>query len=293
MAQSNTRHNTIHACIEPLRELEMISPWFDASAPSQHPRALIREPRRLLVLLAPPRSGSFHLCRLLWQLGYGRPTEYLNPNPLYRSALSRWGRVGSRQWVAKLVAERSARSRFSGIPFVSLKLQANQGRGSCEQVLRRTFRAPLGDLGLRQDKPLVVLLRRRDSAAAMASLHFSRCTGAYDLGLVTTHQGLPIGSLLDEAAIRQTMDEYRHHLLWLEAAAQSSAPTMALWLEDLLADQAGMLAQLVLALEPELHLDAGDPNLALRIRRDASPWVNERRQWLERIKERVRDLGEG
>jgi hypothetical protein len=68
---------------------------------------------------------------------------------------------------------------------------------------------------------------------------------------------------------------------------------MALWLEDLLADQAGVLAQLVLALEPELHLDASDPSLALRIRRDASPWMNERRQWLERITERVRDLGEG
>ncbi len=278
-------------CLEPLRELEMLSPWFDASAPSQRELEPIEEARRLLVLLAPPRCGSFHLCRLLWELGFGKPTEYLNPNPLYRSALGRWGRVGTRDWVAALVAERSGRSRFSGTPFFSLKLQANQGRGSFEQVLRRSFRAPRSAIGLRQEEPLVVLLRRRDSVAAMASLHFSRCTGAYDLGLVMTHQGLPIGCLLDPAAIRQTIDEYQRHLLWLDQAAQSRSPAWELWLEDLVADQAAALQQLVSVLEPELTLGAGDPRLAVGIRRDASPWVEERRTWISRIAERVQELG--
>ena len=271
----------------------MRSPWFDASAPMQADRAPITTARRLLVLLAPPRSGSFHLCRLLWQLGYGKPTEYFNPNPLYTSALSRWGRVGTRAWLAALVAERSARSVFSGMPFFSLKLQAQQRRGPCHRVLRRTFRSPLEGLGLRQEDPLVVLLRRRDGVAAIASLHFSRCTGAYDQGLVWTHQALAIGSLLDPHAVQQTIELYQGHLHWLEEAAGRIAPLRQVWLEDLVTDQAAQLHQLVRVLEPDVQLDNDDPRLALEIRRDSSPWVGERRDWIHRIAERVRELGGG
>ncbi|MEI6829800.1 MAG: hypothetical protein WCK64_08130 [Synechococcaceae cyanobacterium ELA445] len=276
--------------IEPLRELEMLSPWFDASAPMQAEQAPITTARRLLVLLAPPRSGSFHLCRLLWQLGYGKPTEYFNPNPLYGSALSRWGRVGTRAWLAALVAERSARSVFSGTPFFSLKLQAHQRRGPCHRVLRRTFRPPQEGLGLRQEDPLVVLLRRRDGVAAIASLHFSRCTGAYDQGLVWTHQGLPICNLLDPYAIRQTIGLYQGHLSWLEEAARRIAPVRQIWMEDLVTEQAAELHQLVGALEPAVQLGKDDPRLIVEIQRDSSPWVEERRDWIHRIAERVREL---
>ena len=65
-----------------LHELEMLSPWFDASAPALTPAvdpATSQGKRRLLLLLSAPRSGSYHLCRLLWHLGYGKPAEYFNP----------------------------------------------------------------------------------------------------------------------------------------------------------------------------------------------------------------------
>jgi LPS sulfotransferase NodH len=277
-------------CIEPLRELEMLSPWFDASSPMQAKQAPITTARRLLVLLAPPRSGSFHLCRLLWQLGYGMPTEYLNPNPLYRAALGRWGRVGTRPWLATLVAERSARSVFSGTPFFSLKLQAHQSRGSCHRVLRRRFQAPQESLGLRREDPLVVLLRRRDRVAAIASLHFSRCTGAFDQGLSVTHQGLPICSLLDPCAIQQTIEQYYSHLRWLEEAAQRITPLHPIWMEDLMADQSAVLHKLVWALEPEVQLVENDSRLGVRIQPDRSIWADQRRDWLHQIAELVREL---
>ena len=277
-----------HPELQPLRELELLSPWFDASSPTQADQPVIQAPRRLLLLLAPPRSGSFHLCRLLWQLGYGRPTEVFNPNPLYISSLSRWGRVGSRAWMRALVAERSACSRFTGEPFFALKLQAHQLRGSLTQILRRRF-APLPASLLRRDGPPVLLhLRRRDQVAAIASLHFSRCTGAFDLGLVTTHQGLPITSLLDPAAIASTIAEFRSHLAWLEQAASDHPPLLNLDLEDLVADQNASLARLVAAIEPQAAPSPDDPRLAFRIRRDDSPFVAERRLWLERISEQVR-----
>jgi len=274
--------------LEPLRELELLSPWFDASSPSQALQPPIEGLRRWLLLLAPPRSGSFHLCRLLWQLGYGRPTEYLNPNPLYRSILSRWGRLGSRAWLRTLIRERSARSCFSGTAFFALKLQPHQERGSLQQLLRRRFAPPHEQLGLEPGPPLVLQLRRRDLAAAMASLHFSRCTGAFDLGLVTTHQGLPIARLLDPAAIASSIAEYRDHLRWLEQAAGQLPTRLCLDLEDLVADQAGCLRRLVQAIEPHAVPPPDDPRLALRLRRDASPFASERRLWLDRITVEVR-----
>lgn len=276
--------------LQPLRELELLSPWFDASSPTQVDQPPIEGLRRWLLLLAPPRSGSFHLCRLLWQLGYGRPTEYLNPNPLYRASLSRFGRPESRAWLRSLVAERSACSVFSGDPFFALKLQAQQVRGSLRQVLRRRFPEPRQALGLQPGPPSVVLLRRRDRVAAIASLHFSRCTGAFDLGLVTTHQGLPIASLLDPAAIATSIAEYDGHLAWLEQACRQLPPLLCLEFEDLLADQPACLQRLVATLEPAVVPDVEDPRLAVRIRRDDSPFTAERRLWLERISAVVRQL---
>lgn len=275
--------------LEPLRELEMLSPWFDASSPTQQAPP-ITGLRRWLLLLAPPRSGSFHLCRLLWQLGYGKPTEYLNPNPLYRSAFSRWGRLRSRAWVRSLVGERSARSCFSGVPFFTLKLQAQQERGPLARILRRRFAPPQDSLGLRPGPPQVLLLQRRERCAAIASLHFSRCTGAFDLGLVTTHQGLAVGLLLDPAAIATTIAEYDGHLAWLRQACRQIPPLQRLVFEDLLSDQPTTLRRLVQALEPEVDLDPGDPRLAVRVRRDASPFVEERRLWLKRISAVVQRL---
>lgn len=61
-----------------LSEADMLSPWHDAENIKSFDLNDCGCPR-LVLLLAAPRSGSYHLCRLLWNLGIGRPTEYFNP----------------------------------------------------------------------------------------------------------------------------------------------------------------------------------------------------------------------
>jgi hypothetical protein len=181
----------------------MLSTWFDASSPSQAAQPLMEGPRRLaggagaspLRLVSPLPTAVAARLRPAHRIPQAQP-----PVPF----IGRWGRVDTRAWVRRLVAERLAASRFSGAHFFSLKLQAHQERGSLEQVLRRRFPRRREVLGLQPDPPLVVRLDRRTTAAVIASLHFSRCTGAFDLGLVTTHQDLPIEKLLDPTAIAGT-----------------------------------------------------------------------------------------
>lgn len=51
-----------------LGELEMLSPWFDNSdLETSRSKAA-----QLILIVALPRSGSYLLCRQLWELGYGR-----------------------------------------------------------------------------------------------------------------------------------------------------------------------------------------------------------------------------
>ena len=280
-----------------LRELEMLSPWFDASAP--RPQGALMEgfpqqqPAQLLIVLAPPRVGSFHLCRLLWGLGYGKPTEYFNPHPLYRSALGRWGRWGSHAWLRTLVRERSAGSLFSGRRIFATKLQPFQRRGSYRLVLERLLR-PLRQAGLlTPDPPFVVRLQRRNWQAATASLHFSRCTGAYDLGLETTHHGLPFERLLDPQALEQTCMEMARHRAWLEEGCRALPPQLELSYEELIHQQPEQLGRLVAGLEQ--GLDRSEPGIqeALRrpIRREQFPWDDERREWLRQLEAAVISLG--
>jgi hypothetical protein len=280
-----------------LRELEMLSPWFDASAPGPQgplPEGLHQpQPARLLIVLAPPRVGSFHLCRLLWGLGYGKPTEYFNPHPIYRSAFGRWGRWGSKDWLRTLVRERSATSLFSGRYLFATKLQPFQRRGSYRMVLERLLR-PLRRSGqLTADPPFVVLLQRRNWPAATASLHFSRCTGAFDLGLETTHQGLPFEHLLDPQALSQTCAEMAFHRAWLEQACRALPPQLTLCYEELISHQAEQLGRLVGALEPDV--DRAEPwiEAVLRrpIQREQFPWDGKRREWLQQLEAAVIALG--
>jgi len=278
----------------PLRELEMLSPWFDASSLGPSDQASKGRPpvgpAFFVVVLAPPRVGSFHLCRLLWGLGYGQPTEYFNPHPIYRSALGRWGRWGRDPWLQTLARERSATSLFSGRPFFATKLQPFQRPGSYLKILERLQR-PLLRAGLiTPDPPFVVRLQRRNWQAATASLHFSRCTGSYDLGLETTHQGLAFDQLLDPEALTQTCAEMDRHRAWLEQACQALPPQLELSYEQLISDQSGQLGRLVAALEPDIDLASPDVQAALRrpIRREHPPWSEERRLWLQRLEATIR-----
>ncbi len=277
----------------------MLSPWFDASSPwaAADP---CRQPPTPYVLLAPPRAGSFHLCRLLWNLGYGRPSEYLNPNPLYRQLLGRWAparppwrRLGQpdrhrsgwprRHWLERLVAERSCCARLSGRPFFGLKLQAFQLPGSFGQLWPRLQRQ-LGEAGCGAPVRLV-LLRRRNWRRMVASLHLARCTGAYDLGLIPTYQHHRLEDLLNPAALAQAADLLRRHLLWLRQAAAHDPAPLLVDHDDLLVDQAAALGRLLAWLDPEalqapaLELQA----LARPIQPDPSPWRQQRSALLERL----------
>lgn len=279
----------------------MLSPWFDASSPWDGAGATsCRQPPGAYVLLAPPRAGSFHLCRLLWNLGYGRPSEYFNPNPLYRQLLGRWSpprppwrRLGQpdrhrsgwprRAWLERLVAERSCCSSLSGRPFFGLKLQAFQlpgGFGSLGPRLQRDLVA--AGCG---STPRLLLLRRRNWRRMVASLHLARCTGAYDLGLIPTDQHHRLEDLLNPAALAQAADLLRRHLLWLRQAAAHDPALLLVDHDDLLVDQAAALGRLLAWLDPEalqapaLELQA----LAQPIQRDPSPWRQQRSGWLERL----------
>ena len=289
----------------------MLSPWFDRSAPQLHmsrsdqPAGADIPPQTLMVL-APPRAGSFHWCRLLWQLGYGKPTEYFNRNPLYRSVLSRWGELSrwqrlllrwqdeglgiQQRWLDRLVQERWAASALTGTPFFSFKLQPFQLAGSFEQIWPRLQRQ-LHAAGCQcEGKANVVLLLRRNWRAAVASLHLSRCTGAYDLGMTPTFQHLPLAALLDPEALTGTAALYYRHLHWLMQATAVAHP-MVLHHEDLVADQPRTLWRLLRHCDPALADTLEFPipgtdwmgSLSVSIGGDPSPWGMERRQWLERI----------
>lgn len=313
----------------------MLSPWLDSSACSrdwgQSPfkpdsnqsvtasaQALTakflsgfeQSGPRLFIILAPPRSGSFHLCRLLWRLGYGKPTEYLNPNSLYRVLLSRWGtpprlqRWASRclrqlpwpspTWFSLMVRERSALSALSGRPFFGLKLQAFQLPGPLEKVGPRLLQSLVaagcqsGQPGSSTAPPQWLLLRRRDWRAAVASLHLSRCSACYDLGLIPSAQHHPLHALLNPETLAGTAALFQRHLVWLQQAARWSSPLL-LDHEDLLVDQAGQLMRLLRILDPALPAgwQPTEPVRALLAKpvpRDPSPWAQQRRHWLERVR---------
>ncbi|MCS5692033.1 hypothetical protein NZK33_08565 [Cyanobium sp. FGCU-6] len=304
-----------------LLELELCSPWFDASAPRLGAKATAEElpvhaacpdagPPHLLLLLAPPRSGSHHLSRLLWLHGYGRPLEYLNPHlrqPLARfspdwphlprgiQGLARglrrrlaperrpWG------WWQRLVAERSTLSRHSGHPFFAIKLQRGQA-GSDAAALRRSFE-PLAQRGLwpsfDQTPPAVIALFRRDWQRAVVSHHLSLCTGAFDQGRIVSFQQRPITCLGNPEALAEDLAAYRLQLEWLLACVeQSGCPARVIAHESLVRDQETVLAALIHAIDPQAPGEEDlrrHGSLSLRIARETSSWVARREAWLDHL----------
>jgi hypothetical protein len=167
-----------------LAEADMLSPWHDAmEIVSLHKNPPVCP--RLILLLAAPRSGSYHLCRLFWALGLGRPTEYFNPIHAHAWARFSWGWQHSHQLssygfrtildrfqtfvfpgsqmpgfatrlargkslnknsLSRLIVARSCRSRFTNCCYFASKLQAGQ-LGSLANARRRVF-LPQARLGL-------------------------------------------------------------------------------------------------------------------------------------------------
>jgi LPS sulfotransferase NodH len=170
--------------MERLAETDMLSPWHDATeivSLDQNPPVC----SRLILLLAAPRSGSYHLCRLFWALGLGRPTEYFNPihahawarfsegwqhsyqqsSHGFQSTLDRFrtfvfpgsqmpgfatrlARVKSlnKKSLSRLIVARSCKSRFTNSCYFASKLQAGQ-LGSLANARSRVF-LPQARLGL-------------------------------------------------------------------------------------------------------------------------------------------------
>jgi LPS sulfotransferase NodH len=306
-----------------LPELELCSPWFDASAPRLGTQATAEElpvpaasantgPPQLLLLLAPPRSGSHHLSRLLWLHGYGRPLEYLNPHlrqPLARFSPG-WPHLprgiqgisrGLRRrlaperrpwaWWQRLVAERSTLSRHSGHPFFAIKLQRGQA-GTDATALHRTF-APLAQRGLwpsfDSTPPAVIGLFRRDWQRAVVSHHLSLCTGAFDQGRIVSFQHRPITCLGHPEALAEDLAAYRLQLEWLLACVeQSGFPALVIAHEALVRDQETVLAALIRAIDPQAPCEEvlrRHRSLSLRIARERSAWVGERETWLNHLQQ--------
>lgn len=311
--------------IPALLEAEMLSPWFDASAarmeavsPLQRGGSGQTERCRLLLILSPPRSGSYLLCRLLWHLGYGKPTEYFNTlhsrawqrfhagrrSPLHRARrslrsmlegilparlLRRSGGIPDPDWLTQLVRERSQRSRLSGTCVFAAKIQAHQV-GRFAESLRRDF-APMAGRGLwlpfDRQAPLLLMLFRRQWLKGMISFHYSLCSGCFDQGRIFTVQQHSLPALGNPEVMLNDLAAYRIHLEWLfEALQETPWPFHCLAFEDLLLHQETMLQRILSTIDRPDHLP-DDRTLRewlnFRIAPDPSPWVEERTRWLHRL----------
>lgn len=314
-----------------------MSPWFDVSATSIDTKSKKEDINRqsdlrtLLIIISAPRCGSYHLCRILWELGYGMPAEYFNPffahalrryekRPLtqlralqigLRRRLHSWlGRASLRacpglpdpDCLASLVQERTARSRLTGQPFFSVKLQAHQ-LGRLGFALQHVF-APMVCRGLwksfEAQPPSILLLYRRDLAAAVASFHYSLCCGSFDQGRIFSYQHRSLSALGNHQALRTDLAAYHIHLEWLVDALRSSPfPIFCLAFEDLVDQQDRLLEELLPWLDTLGHCDSQTTRrqgegpqlrselLDFRIARDPSPWDQERRLWLRHITDRL------
>jgi LPS sulfotransferase NodH len=293
-----------------LHELEMLSPWFDASAPALPPAVdpvIPQGTRRLLLLLSAPRSGSYHLCRLLWHLGYGKPAEYFNPHlragwhryqPLGTGLLPKLRRRLRREvqphrldapWLMRLVMERSAHSLLSSQLFFSAKLQPQQ-LGPLPAALATSF-APLARQGLwapfEQVPPALVLLFRRDWLGAMVSHHLALCSGSFDQGRLFSFQLRPITALGSREALLSDLASYRALLEALLANRRRCIyPIHVLAFEDLMQDQPRTLARLIQALEPDEPVQPleAHPALAVQIQRAIDPWAPQQTAWKRHLR---------
>lgn len=262
-----------------LGELEMLSPWFDSSvlASSEF------DPARLILIVALPRSGSYLLCRQLWELGYGRPFEYCNPNNQIRAALSRFGK---RPW-QEIIRARSASPIFDTQSFFSCKIQPYQEHVSLKQHIKQLWE-PLArkDWLEKQDGKLnykLIFLRRLNIVRSAASWHFSLCTGAFDKGLTYTFQRWPMAALFDPKYLIHSTREYRRKLQWFKQSRADFPDAQILTHEKLVSDPISRLAALINYLSPS----AGEPcikdALNFRIEVDSSPFRNEREKIIQEI----------
>ena len=262
-----------------LGELEMLSPWFDNSdLETSRSKAA-----QLILIVALPRSGSYLLCRQLWELGYGRPFEYCNPNAQIRSALKRFGK---RPW-QNIIRARSTSPVFDPQLFFSCKVQPYQEHISLKQHINQLWE-PLSRRNWleNQDKKLkynLIFLRRSNVVRSAASWHFSLCTGAFDKGLTYTFQRWPMAALFDHKYLIKSTTEYQRKLHWLKQSQADYPDAQVLIHEELLSDPIRKLAELINYLSPGANDSRIENALNFRIERDRSPFSKERMKFIEEI----------
>ena len=262
-----------------LGELEMLSPWFDNSdIETSRSKAA-----QLILIVALPRSGSYLLCRQLWELGYGRPFEYCNPNAKIRSALSRFGR---RPW-QNIIRARSASPVFDPQLFFSCKVQPYQEHISLKQHINQLWE-PLSRRNWleNQDKKLkdnLIFLRRSKVVRSAASWHFSLCTGAFDKVLTYTFQRWPMTALFDHKYLIKSTTEYQRKLNWLKQSQADFPDAQVLTHEELLLDPVQKLAGLINYLSPGADENHVKNVLNFRIEIDRSPFSKDRLKIIEEI----------
>lgn len=257
----------------------MLSPWFDNSdLETSRSKAA-----QLILIVALPRSGSYLLCRQLWELGYGRPFEYCNPNAQIRSALSRFGR---RPW-QNIIRARSASPVFDPQLFFSCKVQPYQEHISLKQHINQLWE-PLSRRNWleKQDdkvKYKLIFLRRSNAVRSAASWHFSLCTGAFDKGLTYTFQRWPMAALFDYKYLIKSTAEYQRKLNWLQQSQADFPDAQVLTHEELLLDPVQKLAGLINYLSPGADENHVKNVLNFRIEIDRSPFSKDRLKLIEEI----------
>jgi len=277
-------------------ELEMLSPWFDNSAEflnepiqSSITNREIIESKKLLLLFSIPRNGSYHFCRLLWYLGYGKPAEYFNPHLMHgwkryhKRDQTLFNRIynfrkPSTEWLINLVHERTARSCFTNQEFFSVKIQPNQLRKSIKHITNTFDKLSRYKLWkpFAQEPPTILLLYRRDWLNAMLSHHTALCTGSFDQRRIFSYQQYPITCLKNPETIKLNLGNYRKALEKLVTISEDTTRNIYyLAFEDLLDNQANTLARLIRAIEPSNLLPNSletSAELSISIKRSDNPW---------------------
>ncbi len=235
----------------------MISPVFDGDE---------IEPQHRYLILSPPRSGSYWLCRQLWTAGLGLPFEYLNRLHLRRLS-KRWGtpleafqpRTRSQRLAARLGLGRQ-RQDATPTGAMGADLQAYLSQAERRRSRHGWFGLKVQPLHLRELnlQPAVAFtdwmllpLMRRDQRRQLASYLFSRVSGAYDMGLITTNEGEGLDYLENPGFQEKTaVILAEQNRLILELCRQRDITP--LWMEDLMSQSSHELQRTLIRVLPPL-----------------------------------------
>ena len=270
-----------------LAELEMASPVFDGKE---------ELPQHRYLILSTPRSGSYWLCRRLWQAGLGLPFEYLNRLHLQRFARRwnlpdpnldqrrGWGRLKAnlRQWSSL----RPSAIRSSNVDSLEAYLEGVQQRRSLSgwfglKVQPVHLEELKIDVEQRFSSWMLLPLLRKDQRRQLASYLFSRVSGAYDLGVITSTRGESLNRLIDPILQERIANLLAAQNKFILQTAKSRT-LQPLWLEDLLLCSPEDLKRTLI---PYLPVLAKDDKILQSIQRRSDP--------LHRIKqELLQDLSD-